>query len=276
MASGGIEIISGRTLGEEEVLDNGKLNELGKPLARVMEGAITTRELAAGSITSDKLADKLNEQLGVPDGSVTEAKIVDGAVTTAKIAAGAVTNVKLDPSVIHGLTLLTDPLLDDDEIMVWDASDQLLKRVRRSILSPTGSIIQLEYDENLNQNVSLAGSISFAAPGPQINMGTQILTKTFTPKSADSLLRISYSVPLNVGAYSTCGAALFRNSVSTAIAASILGITGYGTYGIATTVKYELPGSVSPITYSVRASGRLNSDVGVGVATLTIEEIKRS
>ena len=89
MASGEIEVTPGRVLAAEELVDNQKLNDLGTPTLRIKEQAITTRELADGTITSDKLDTNLEAQLGVQDGSVTTAKIVNGAVTAAKMAEDA-------------------------------------------------------------------------------------------------------------------------------------------------------------------------------------------
>jgi microcystin-dependent protein len=86
MASGEIDVIPGRVLSEDELIDNAKLNDLGTPTLRIKELAITARELADGSINADKLSVDLEAQLGVPDNSVTTNKLVDGAVTPAKLS----------------------------------------------------------------------------------------------------------------------------------------------------------------------------------------------
>jgi microcystin-dependent protein len=96
MASGEIDLVPGRVLGPEELIDNDKLNDLGMPTLRVKALAITARELADGAINADKLSVDLEAQLGVPDNSVTTAKLVDSAVTpqkqseTARIPIGSV------------------------------------------------------------------------------------------------------------------------------------------------------------------------------------------
>jgi hypothetical protein len=77
-------------LSSEELITAQKLNDLGAPTLRIKELTITARELADGSINSDKLDVDLEAQLGVPDNSVTTAKIVDDAVTTNKIASDQV------------------------------------------------------------------------------------------------------------------------------------------------------------------------------------------
>jgi hypothetical protein len=86
MASGEIEITPGRVLGATELITPQKLNDLGVPIGRVKQAAITARELADGSISSDKLDVNLEAQIGVADGSVTTSKIVDKNVTAAKLA----------------------------------------------------------------------------------------------------------------------------------------------------------------------------------------------
>jgi microcystin-dependent protein len=89
MASGEIDLIPGRQLGETERVDNAKLNDMARPVLRIKEYAVTARELAPGAIDADKLSAEISAQLGVADGSVTTAKIVDNAVTTAKLAGEA-------------------------------------------------------------------------------------------------------------------------------------------------------------------------------------------
>jgi hypothetical protein len=87
MASGEIEITPGRVLSSDELITAQKLNDLGAPTLRIKELTITARELADGSINSDKLDVDLEAQLGIPDNSITTAKLVDSAVTTSKIVA---------------------------------------------------------------------------------------------------------------------------------------------------------------------------------------------
>jgi hypothetical protein len=111
MASGEIDITPGRVLSAEELVDNAKLNDLGVPIARVKAAAVTAREIADGSITSDKLDVDLEAQIGLADGSVTTAKIVDDAVTAAKIA---------DDLITAQVAIVTLDALD--LLLVWDAS----------------------------------------------------------------------------------------------------------------------------------------------------------
>ena len=68
MSSGGIDVTPGRVLTSTELIDNAKLNDLGRPVLRVQAGAITSRELADGSISADKLDVDLEAQLGLQTG----------------------------------------------------------------------------------------------------------------------------------------------------------------------------------------------------------------
>jgi len=83
---------------EEQVVTFGQLNKLVTDLVlRVMANAITARELADGSITADKLDADISAQLGIPDGSITTAKLVDKSVTNAKLADMPALTVKARP-----------------------------------------------------------------------------------------------------------------------------------------------------------------------------------
>lgn len=96
--SGEIQIIPGHVFNEAngEKIELANLNKLvGDLIATIAASAVTARELADGSITSDKLDANIQAQLGIPDGSITTAKIVDLAVTAAKLASDSVTEAKI-------------------------------------------------------------------------------------------------------------------------------------------------------------------------------------
>jgi hypothetical protein len=92
MASGEIEVTPGRVLTEDELINYAKLNDLGQPTLRIKEQTVTSRELADGSISADKLDQNLEAQLALADGAVSTAKIADGAVTAPKLATGTLRN----------------------------------------------------------------------------------------------------------------------------------------------------------------------------------------
>lgn len=126
--SGTITITPGALLEETnaETIYPGKLNNLVESLtAKVDAGAIGVDELADGSIPDSKLSSTLQEQLGIPAGSVTtsklaanvltadatgRAKMEDGFVTSAKIAAGAVTTDKIADGAITAIKLSASAL----------------------------------------------------------------------------------------------------------------------------------------------------------------------
>jgi len=120
--SGGITFIPGYLLDElsGENLDLAKANALVQQLTgKVDEGAITARELADGSISSDKLDSDISVQLGsVPDGSVTTAKIVNDAVTTGKILDGTILLADLATEVTDAMGGTTAPVAIDRNVSV--------------------------------------------------------------------------------------------------------------------------------------------------------------
>jgi len=112
--SGEVQIATPRTLQDGQTITYDDLVEILEGMtATILAGAITERELADGSISADKLDAAVASQLGVPDGSITlaklaagiltadaagRAKMADGYVNTAKIEDAAVTAEKLDAS----------------------------------------------------------------------------------------------------------------------------------------------------------------------------------
>jgi hypothetical protein len=81
MGSGSITVQKGYTWDEiaGEDIELSKLNAMVDAMVlRLDAGSVTTRELADGSITADKLSAEISQQLGVQDGSVTLSSLVDG------------------------------------------------------------------------------------------------------------------------------------------------------------------------------------------------------
>lgn len=97
MQSGSVEITPGKVFNEQdgETVDLEKLNRMvQEAVLRIAENAVTAREIKDGSITSDKLADQISAQLGVPNGSVTIGKLAAGFVLT--LAKGGTGQTTLD------------------------------------------------------------------------------------------------------------------------------------------------------------------------------------
>jgi len=81
--SGEIDITAGYEFDEQngEAITLTKLNQMVQEMiARIAAGGVGSRELADGSITSDKLDTDIQAQLGVADGSITTAKLVDNCL----------------------------------------------------------------------------------------------------------------------------------------------------------------------------------------------------
>lgn len=149
----------------------------------------------------------------------------------------------------------------------------------------TGGVIQRAYAEYAT-NADLTTAIPFDDTIPQNTEGTEIISQAFTPKSSTSRIRLRFQGGAAHGTAATSmGAALFRDSVANALAASTILAPGVG-YVAPLSVEFEeaSPGT-SAVTYKVRVgpqSGtmRLNGQQtgriygGVMKSTLIIEEVE--
>lgn len=270
--SGEIDITPGRVLGDVELVDNAKLNQLGQPVLRIKEGAITTRELADGQITADKLDVNLSAQLGVADNAVTTAKLVDGAVTTAKLAEDAVTAEKLAADAIHGQALVTS-LADADEAIFYRAVDGALVRISRAnlinALMPVGSVLQtvVRSDANYTTTTTQLPSTTF----PSIFGGSKItaLDLVITPRSASNKIELDLYIPfVSSAAGTTVSFAIFRNNTLVAVGGRYTSsTTNHGAFSL----KYvDAPASVLELSYTVyfgpdtATTARLLGEAGPG------------
>lgn len=255
MPSGECEVTPGRTLADEELVDNEKLNDLSRPTVKLKAGSVGAREIADGVITSDKLDPDISNQLGVPDNSVTTNKLVAGAVTSVKIADAAVTAAKLDAGAVHGQTELAGALADGDEFLLWDESAGALRRVTKAALAgafqPAGAVVQTKF-EKLSSHLEITADIPTDDSIPQNTEGELVLEAKITPGSSSSkvlVMAIFYGTPSNN--YNMV-AALFRSGQTGAIAAKHGGLNG----GIAVHLMLQAldaPATTSEVTYSLRA-----------------------
>lgn len=79
--SGEVDLTAGYTCLDGEKITATKLNQLVTAIVlRIAAGAVGNRELAAGSISSDKLDADISAQLALPDGIITLAKLADGVL----------------------------------------------------------------------------------------------------------------------------------------------------------------------------------------------------
>lgn len=114
MNSGSVQINIGRRLRNGEILTSDTLMEMLDELtAEVLAGTLTAREIADGTIPESKLDAAVRSQLGLPDGSVTTAKIASGALSAdatgrLKMADGFVTTAKIGTAQVTAAKLAAD------------------------------------------------------------------------------------------------------------------------------------------------------------------------
>ena len=148
MASGEIDLIPGRVLGEIQRVTHAKINDLGLPVLRIKQSGITGRELGDNSISEEKLDSTITEALGVPDNSITTAKFVDGAVTKEKCAPGAVTDAMPLGSIIQfwGPATKTDSggtgaLMPFNRLPVWNEGAAIFEITGVTLRYPTSKVV---------------------------------------------------------------------------------------------------------------------------------------
>lgn len=250
MASGEVDITPGYQFSADERLTIAKLNLLvAGLLLRIKEGSITTRELADGSISSDKLAVDLAAQLALADGAVTTAKLAATAVTSAKIADDAVTAGKAAPDMIHGQTPITVGKAGS-ELLVWDVDTSDLRLLTIGNLHPSGSIVQSVYfEEGTNANIPTA--IPYDDSIPQVTEGNQIAAATITPKYADSKIMVHFSGVADTNPDDNVTVALFRDGAADAKAAASVR-TQADPSQIVLNFR-DAPGTTDEVTYTIRA-----------------------
>jgi hypothetical protein len=116
---------------------------------------------------------------------------------------------------------------------------------------------------------------------PQISEGTQFMTLAITPKLATSNLIITVNAILscNTSGYDV-SAALFRDAVAAALAASVAFIPTANTYQALTFTHTMTSGGTSPITFRFRAGPSAASTVvfngifgGVAASSIVIREV---
>lgn len=133
-------------------------------------------------------------------------------------------------------------------------------------------------------NENITASIPLDNTKPQIGEGTQIISTSFTPKSATNKLRVTFHGQISATALTNAVAALFVNSGADAVAADYYTLPA-ASYGgkLAFTCEFTA-GSTSAVTLSVRVgttAGTLRMNGfstaaalgGTLATTLLIEEI---
>ena len=109
--SGTVELTPGLSPSVDETITWDKIERFfNDAILRVLEGAITAREIADGSITADELAAEISAQIGLADGSVTLSKLAAGFLlplskggTGATTAVGAAANIVPPANAVQAL-----------------------------------------------------------------------------------------------------------------------------------------------------------------------------
>lgn len=265
MASGGIEVTPGRVFGDTELVTPAKLNDLGLPTLQVQEGAITARELADGSISSDKLDVDLSAQLSLADGSVTTAKLDANAVTSAKLADDAVIQGKVAPGLFTATTAVT-AMKAGGYLLLHDPDASDVRAITVGNAFPSGSVVQtVYYEEGSCANVPT--QIPYDDTIPQVTEGNEIATAAITPKFSDSKVLVEFTGVVDTNPNDFVTVALFRNGATNAIAAAGIKTNGEPTQVV---LRFrDAPATTSATTYSIRAGADgASTDVAFnGVAT---------
>lgn len=153
----------------------------------------------------------------------------------------------------------------------------------RGALGFTGTVIDRAFAE-YTTNADLTAQIPADDTIPQNTEGTQIISLSFTPKSATSRLRLRFQASGAGSVDTSLAAALFSSASASALKASFV-TTSAGRNGTLVLEHEYVPGATSALTFSVRvgpmgaATVRLNGSNasryfgGTMGATLAIEEI---
>ena len=147
----------------------------------IAAGGVTTDKLANGAVETDKIADGAVTEQKIADGAVTAGKIADGAVTTEKIADGAVTEQKIaDGAVTAGK--LADGAVTADKLAGGAIPEKLPNPHK---LTFSGAVTG-EYDGSAEVNINIPNGGGGGGTGGAVNSvngmtGDVVLKKlTFT------------------------------------------------------------------------------------------------
>lgn len=230
----------------------------GAPISGIANGAISTAMLAENVLSADTPG---------------RARMADGYITLPKVGEGVFT------ADVNGRkpfsTGFVDPSLCAADL--WRS------------LAPAGAIINsVQASSNQVHQITGAGTAIPTSVTPVFGSGKQIVQVTITPSSVNSKIRLRFSAfgsnnMANDG-YG-CTVAGFRGNVN--VGASI--IVSYGGYRPLNLMSefLDLPGTVSPIVYSIWVGAQVSSSIvyvnsgngtlvfgGAAAATLVVEEIK--
>jgi len=115
--------------------------------------------------------------------------IEDNAVTEPKIAAGAVDNTAIDKTIVTGLSELTS-VADNDELIIYDASADALKRIDKSNTTALDFPTYTSVSPTTSQTAD-GGNITFTITGSGFTTGTnaRLISNTGVRLNFDTVTR---------------------------------------------------------------------------------------
>jgi hypothetical protein len=205
-----------------------------------------------------------------------------GTITSANL------NAHVDDAVIKSTFISAKadrPTLSLTDQFVVEAGGALYKAALPA-LYPTGAVVQVVYAEYTANSTNLTTTIPLDDTIPQSIEGTEVLTATITPKFVTSRILVRFSGQFSASAITICIAALFRDAIASAIAATAEAMETPNFLRHLSFEYLESPASTSALTYRMRVGPnsavnmRMNGNStsrllgGVNRTTLTLEEIK--
>lgn len=208
------------------------------------------------------------------NGSIGSATISDGAVTTAKLADGALSadttgrNKMADEYVtaskLNATQDWTGKTLNGTPTVTWSGA---IDFSGATFTPPPGMLVQ-----QVHTAVTSSSTIAAATPGgtiptddtiPQNNEGTELLTLAITPKSATSILEITFEIPCACNTSGTVQvAALFQDSTANALGVTWAALGTNEGVNVLRLTHRMVSGTASATTFKVR--------VGTSGGTVTI------
>lgn len=186
-------------------------------------------------------------------------------------------------------TLKTPAALTDQLLIVASGSffQETLQQIHDLILYP-GSIVQTAYGEYI-ANSNLSTALPTDDTIPQNTEGTEIINLSITPRFATSLILARFQTfgTLGASAPGNIAAALFRDSVVNALAATGVHIESANVRRALVLEFQDSPATTSAVAYKIRVgpdagTARLNGNStgrhfgGAARATLVLQEIKQA
>lgn len=151
----------------------------------------------------------------------------------------------------------------------------------KAYVDARGVVVKRDFVSNASL-VTCSTAIPQDNTPPQISEGNEVLFKSFTMTSATNRLRVTANIPVSSATSANAIAALFDGNTSSIYA--VLGDVRSNLAGSTITLLWEfVPGTTSPVTYSIRVGGGATLYVngrgtnrvlgGVSAATMVLEEV---